>query len=220
MKKIKEKKILFLTTLIFLLAILIFNWSTNPINVHKNINSIVGTFYLVDQYFYYMNFLGEGISVVFILLALLIYRYSYALITGISLIFTSLTVNFLKYVVFPDAQRPQYVFKWVLHEPLKTVNDMELMILRSFPSGHSAQCFTIFFAFALFSRSKGMSMIWLFVAFSGAFSRVYLSQHWLKDILAGAFIGIFFSTLAWFIMYPVLNKNIKLNKGIRHFLIR
>lgn len=220
MKKIKEKKLLFLITLIFLLAFLIFNWTTNPITVHKKINGIVGTVYFLDHYFYYMDFLGEGISVIFILLTLLVIRYSYALITGLSLIFTSLTVNFLKYVVFPDAQRPQYVFKWILHEPLKTVNDTELMILRSFPSGHSAQCFSIFFAFALLSRSKWMSMFWLFVAFSGAFSRVYLSQHWLRDILAGAFIGIFFSTIVWFIMYPVLNKNIKINKGIRHFFIR
>lgn len=220
MKKLKEKKFLFLTTFIFLLSFLILNWSTNPISIHKKINGMVGTFYFLDQYFYYMDFLGEGISVVFILLVLLFIRYSYALITGLSLVFTSLTVNFLKYVVFPDAQRPQYIFKWILHEPLKTVNDTELMILRSFPSGHSAQCFSIFFAFALFSRSKSMSIFWLFVAFSGAFSRVYLSQHWLRDILAGAFIGIFFSALIWIIMFPILDKNIKLNKGFRHLLIR
>ncbi|MCX8080222.1 MAG: phosphatase PAP2 family protein [Bacteroidia bacterium] len=197
MKIFKEKILLLSTTILLIaLAFLILN-TANPIQFHRTINSWVGKSQGLDNFFYYIDKLGEGAMALVVLAILLFMRFSYFLIPALALLFSSITVNVLKYWFFPDAPRPWYIFQWILHEPLKTVHDTELMILRSFPSGHAAQCFALFFSFSLIAKNKVVSLFWLLLACLGAFSRVYLSQHWWKDITAGACIGIFFSILAW-----------------------
>lgn len=173
---------------------------------------------ITDTYFYVMNYIGEGWTAFLILLLLLLLRFFYFIVTGLSLMCSSLIVNILKYYVFPDAPRPWYIFQWVLHEPLHTVADTELLILRSFPSGHAAQCFAMFVCFALLARKKWLSFLWLIFAFSGAFSRVYLSQHWLKDILAGAGIGALFAVVFSYIGRARFGNHPLLHKGLIWFM--
>jgi membrane-associated phospholipid phosphatase len=65
----------------------------------------------------------------------------------------------------------------------------------SFPSGHSATALSVaMFLALLFPR-------WRFVAlFAGtlvAFSRIYLSQHYISDVIAGSFLGIVSTVLLY-----------------------
>jgi membrane-associated phospholipid phosphatase len=59
----------------------------------------------------------------------------------------------------------------------------------SFPSGHSATAFALFIGFALFSRNNFLKLAFLIIACIISYSRVYLAQHFLEDILTGSLIG-------------------------------
>ena len=69
----------------------------------------------------------------------------------------------------------------------------------SFPSGHAATIFAMCLILAGFTRNKTLKILFLFIAFLVAFSRVYLSQHFLTDMYAGSFIGILSSVLIFVI---------------------
>ena len=58
----------------------------------------------------------------------------------------------------------------------------------SFPSGHSATALTVgMFLALLFPRWR---FYWFFGAVIVAFSRIFLSQHYISDVIAGSFLGI------------------------------
>lgn len=66
----------------------------------------------------------------------------------------------------------------------------------SFPSGHTSTAFTL----ALLLASIVKRNIWVYVfpliAFFVGYSRVYLAQHFVTDVLAGVFVGIVSSYLS------------------------
>ncbi len=75
--------------------------------------------------------------------------------------------------------------------------------LTSFPSGHTMSAFCLFGFVAFVSSNyvkKGFwQFLFLMLAVLVAFSRVYLFQHFLKDVTLGAFLGIALAILlAWF----------------------
>lgn len=58
----------------------------------------------------------------------------------------------------------------------------------SFPSGHSATAFSV--AMFLATRYPRWRLAFLFAATLIAVSRVFLTQHYISDVIAGSFIGI------------------------------
>lgn len=76
----------------------------------------------------------------------------------------------------------------------------------SFPSGHTATAFAVSFAMALLIRSKTGQYALLLLALGVGYSRIYLSQHFLVDVVAGSIIGILTGWLAW-LMFNRINKN-------------
>lgn len=60
----------------------------------------------------------------------------------------------------------------------------------SFPSGHTATAFGTALILSLFAKNKKYSLLYLFAAFLVAYSRIYLGQHFLQDVLGGALIGV------------------------------
>jgi len=65
----------------------------------------------------------------------------------------------------------------------------------SFPSGHSATAFSVAMAFALL-WPKGRPLFLLAGALI-AFSRIFLTQHYPSDVIAGSYIGIASSILLY-----------------------
>jgi membrane-associated phospholipid phosphatase len=59
----------------------------------------------------------------------------------------------------------------------------------SFPSGHATTCFAIFTTFAFISRDNKLRALLAVLAILFALTRVYLSQHFLEDVLVGSLIG-------------------------------
>jgi membrane-associated phospholipid phosphatase len=58
----------------------------------------------------------------------------------------------------------------------------------SFPSGHSATALSVaMFLALLFPRWR---FFWFFGGVIVAFSRIFLTQHYISDVIAGSFLGI------------------------------
>jgi membrane-associated phospholipid phosphatase len=109
--------------------------------------------------------------------------------------------------------RPSHVFKWIVKAPLHIVDMSELYIHNSFPSGHSTQAFAIFICLSLFVRNHLNKLLFLGIAILVAFSRVYLSQHWLVDITVGSIIGSLTAMVLYYLVVS-LDKMKKLNRPL------
>jgi len=172
--------------------------------LHLQLNQLVGNPYL-NNFFYYITYVGDGGLVVFILLAVLLYNTRIGLVTSLSFISATIISNLLKYTLFDDVNRPTYHFNYFDKvNQLNLVEGISTHIHNSFPSGHATQAFAILFCLILCSSSNFMKGFYFIIALMAAFSRVYLSQHWLNDIVAGSLIGTI-SASFWYV-YVFQNK--------------
>ncbi len=197
--------ILFLySALLFPSLYLIFNYE--KLNVHLFFNEMVGSNF-VNAFFYYITYLGDGLFALFILIAICFNNLLRGLYTTITWILASLFTQFLKHFVFEDVDRPLLLFQQKQIDSLQLIEGVDNHIHNSFPSGHATQAFAIFICLAFSSKNKLLKFVFFILASLTAFSRVYISQHWLNDIVAGSFIGLLFSILHYFLFYqhPKLN---------------
>lgn len=159
-------------------------------------------------FFKYATKLGEWIGGTLVFLVLLFgFKYKYAVLFLIAILATSLTAQFFKLKVYPHEKRPA-----AYYEDLNQIKDVKKNKLYSFPSGHTSAAFTIF-SFIAFA---GKRAIWQFVAFVLAalvgISRVYLGQHFLNDVIAGASLGLILTAILYVLIKPKFDANTRLNK--------
>jgi membrane-associated phospholipid phosphatase len=69
--------------------------------------------------------------------------------------------------------------------------------MTSFPSGHTTSVFALAILLALNTRDKRISLIYLITAIITGYSRIYLGQHFLADVVAGALIGVLSALLIY-----------------------
>jgi len=187
MSNILKKNSLFLSAcVVLLLAGLIPVLLYPKADVHLFLNRFHLAF--LDVFFKYITNLGSGFTAVIVCTILLFVRIRYAMILFASWAGTGILVQFLKHIVFPDIDRPVRFFKTVAE--LHLVQCIELYDRFSFPSGHAATALAIFTMLAMISNRNSIKLLLLLSAWIVAFSRVYLSQHFLEDILFGSILGI------------------------------
>lgn len=167
---------------------------------------------LLDIFFKYITNLGDGvmIALLFIVLLFVKYRYALAFITGS--LAASLLINLIKKVFLHDVLRPTKYFELYESYQLHLVEGVKLHSYQSFPSGHTTTAFNLFFMLALLVENRLLKMLFFFIATVVAYSRVYLSQHFLIDIAAGSVFGV----VSIFISFYFFEKaeNTWLNKSI------
>ena len=152
---------------------------------------------VMDTFFKYYTRIGEyGIYILFA--GLLFYRLGDALFVLSGELGIGLIVQIVKHVV--AAPRPAVVFD-IVHTPevLHLVEGVRMSWYNSFPSGHTATFVTLFLALSILCcRRKelplpakcGIQIVCFLCAFAGAYSRIYLSQHFLADVFAGACLSL------------------------------
>jgi membrane-associated phospholipid phosphatase len=187
----------------------IFNYPKTTI--HLYLNQFVKGGWL-DDLFYFITYLGDGRLAGLALILILFYNIRLGIAVAGSFLTASLFSNSLKYLFFDDVNRPFFIFQFIQVEKLKYVEGVDLHIHNSFPSGHATQAFAILMLLAFVSSKNGMKLLFLALALLTAYSRVYLSQHWLQDVTAGSFIGTLFSCLWYYLIItrdklPTLNKS-------------
>ncbi len=183
--------------------------------LHLKINTLVGIPFF-DSFFKYITYLGDGIFAALITFIFLFFNIRQGVFILLSYIASGLTSAYLKNYVF-DINRPHFVFTYFIkNSQIKYIDGIDMIALNSFPSGHATTSFAIFISLALLSKSQIIKICCLALAILGAFSRVYLSQHWLIDITIGSLIGLGFSLLMFtFIMRE--NCFSKINKPLFKF---
>ena len=79
----------------------------------------------------------------------------------------------------------------------------------SFPSGHTFSSFAIFGYFALVSKSPFLKVFFAICGILGGLARIYLSQHFLEDILFGGILGISLATGVYYWQSQLSNESSK-----------
>jgi len=152
--------------------------------------------------------MGDGLFSIVLALIMALYNVKRGAVIAIAYAVSSLVVVGIKHAFFSDIDRPLFIFQYYLHEQLQLVEGVHVNIHNSFPSGHSTSVFCLFSLLAFMSRGQMVKLLFLFIAFLAAFSRTYLSQHWLVDVYTGSIIGFLFAVAAYLGLYKtaILNK--------------
>lgn len=129
------------------------------------------------------------------IILLLFYRAGWATFLASNLLITTLIVQPIKHII--HAPRPLIWF--AQHYPeisLPLVQDVKMNHWYSFPSGHTTTFFALFFALSIILHAENikgkhlLSFLCFLAATFGAYTRIYLSQHFALDIFAGILIAV------------------------------
>lgn len=133
---------------------------------------------------------GDCISLVLISLFLLPgFRNKKYLITSLSFAIVAPLLAFY-FKDFYNCPRPLTVYGI---EKVHTVSWLDNAYMHSFPSGHTLGAFAFFLLLSLFlpKSQKAWSILFFFLALGCGYSRMYLGQHFFKDVYAGSIFGVF-----------------------------
>lgn len=152
-----------------------------------------------DAVFRFLTRLGEGWALAAALFyALFRSRYAAAFL-GSAWLSSVLVIQLLKHVFFGYMRRPAAVFEG--SELIHFVEGVTYRFGNSFPSGHTGDIFSVCFALTLLSRDARYGWVFFVPAVLVAYSRVFLSQHFMQDILAGSFVAVCCTALCFWVWH-------------------
>jgi len=185
----------------------------DKISIHLKINSLVGNS-AIDTFFKYFTHVGDGVFALIIGLIILMLNIRKGIFVLATYIVSGLTTSILKNYFYGNINRPHFVFGYFLPDTkVNYIDGVDMLGLNSFPSGHSTSAFAIFTSMALVTNNKYLKIVFFLMAFLSAFSRTYLSQHWLVDITIGSLIGTISALVLYFVFFQS-NKLQNLNKPL------
>ena len=136
---------------------------------------------------------------------LLFYRAGWATFLASNLLLSTLIVQPIKHIVC--APRPLTWFAENMPDvTLPLVEGVKMNLWLSFPSGHTTTFFVLFFSLSIIlcaENVKGktiLSLLCFLCASFGAYTRIYLSQHFALDIFAGILIAILSTLLLYYFL--------------------
>ena len=136
---------------------------------------------------------------------LLFYRAGWATFLASNLLLSTLIVQPIKHLV--NAPRPLTWFAENMPDiTLPLVEGVKMNLWLSFPSGHTTTFFVLFFSLSIIlcaENVKGktiLSLLCFLCASFGAYTRIYLSQHFALDIFAGILIAILSTLLLYYFL--------------------
>ena len=165
----------------------------------------------IDRVMIWSTYVGDGLFLVFIFIVFLFIRIKTAVILLLSFLVSSAITQLLKHTLFLEYKRPYFYLE--NDQTFRHISDFTYHTAHSFPSGHATTCFVLFTVLALhFEKKHLLQILFLIAALFFAFTRVYLSQHFLQDIIAGSIIGVLITQLFWTWLNP---KFLKLDRPIK-----
>lgn len=199
---------------VILSCMAIYNY--NKTDLHAYLNQFYNGFF--DFFFKYFTHLGDGIFVLlFTIAALLFISKRMAFIITVNTIGSGMITQFLKKYIYHDSLRPAAymdVPEWREGGIYRLVEGVDMNSFHSFPSGHTTGAFALLFSICLYAKNKWIKWSCFIIAVLVGYSRVYLSQHYLEDVVAGSLIAVSFSLLAYLILYKSLYSKKWLNGAL------
>ncbi|NRA12152.1 MAG: phosphatase PAP2 family protein, partial [Crocinitomicaceae bacterium] len=156
-----------------------------------------------DFFFEYWTYVGDGIVIPILMVLIGVFAIKKH---GVSVFISGFATLFLvgafsqlfKRVLYNDAFRP---YKLIGYDKLYYVPGLKVHSFHSFPSGHTTAAFSLFAIIAClyFSKNRFVQILLAALAALVGYSRMYLSQHFLEDVVAGASLGLFCFIVVFFI---------------------
>src|SRR5258708_5034479 len=146
----------------------------------------------LDSIFIWVTFGGDGLfSVIVIVIFLFMRRWSAATQVTAAFLFSALISQLLKNA-FSMPRPMQFFAPGTYPYFIKNVTHLGFA---SFPSGHTTSIFALATMLALFTSSQRNKLLCLFMGVLVGYSRIYLGQHFLGDVLMGSCIGMIVAVL-------------------------
>ena len=190
------------TYLVLLIAILYMMYAYPKQELHMLLNSNHSS--IQDTFFKYYSTLAEWPLYILALLPLLWKKRNFTIFFALCELTGGAFLQILKHTISTD--RPISVFEHYDHLVLPLVQGVDMHHSNSFPSGHASTffmfctCVAIYLAYHYSRKNKprnlrtqlmvsAVLLLLVVLAALGAYSRVYLSQHFLSDVCVGSIIG-------------------------------
>ena len=186
MKRRYKIEVIIPLILVFL-SMLIVLLSYDKTQIHLTINAWNGAF----------RDLGDGLFALIVIVLALFVKFRFAIMFAFSYLISALIVQGLKHGVFSEAMRPVRFFQETDFS-LHLVDGVHQHSYLTFPSGHLACAFAVFIWLALLIKRPVLAVFFVLVALMVAFSRIYLSQHFLLDVFVGSMLGSAAAFLAYY----------------------
>ncbi len=166
----------------------------------------------LDIFFKYWTYLGDGAVLGVLGLVLLLTNYYRFFVCMLAVAFQTLLVHIFKQWISAGEPRPKTFFA----DQLDQLNFVEGVTVRgydSFPSGHTASAFVLFFFLITIVKNELLKVILFITAVLVGLSRIYLIQHFARDVYVGSVFGVISVIAAWFILKHK-EGNEKLQRGL------
>ena len=194
---IKSEKYFFIPYICIWVGAWLFLLIVGKIESHLMLNTHHTTFF--DLLFNHFTVVGGWVPCAVAGVLLLFKKWRVASVILVSQLTATLITTPLKRLI--KAPRPSVIFN-ELGIDLPIVEGVDLHSTLSMPSGHTSAAFAFCFSLAIFCPKWWQKVLCLLLAVLVGYSRIYLSQHFLEDVLAGSVVGI----IAVLILTPLIKK--------------
>lgn len=159
--------------------------------------------YFTDFVFIYFTYLGDGLFCIAIGLLLFIFRKRFlALMVWSSYALSGIIAQVLKYFILEA--RPAVYLKDTSYKYF--IENVTLHNFHAFPSGHTTSAFAMAAVLSFAVKNKKYSMLFLAEAILVGYSRIYLAQHFMDDVLVGAILGLLSAIICWIFLEKVFSR--------------
>jgi membrane-associated phospholipid phosphatase len=155
----------------------------------------VGSFILLNRYhslwlntiFTYYTHLGDGLFSLCVI-AILIFYYKKR-DTALAFLYGYLISGFIVQALKKIAVSPRPKMFFEPGQYAYFIEGVTHAGNTSFPSGHTASAFALVTIASILIKNKKTQLVLLLLAIFEGYSRIYLAQHFLLDVIIGCFIG-------------------------------
>jgi len=143
--------------------------------------------FALNVFFVNYTFVGDGIFAVGLIAVMFFYfkKKQEASTLLFSFLISGVAVQIIKNLV--DTPRPHLFFEHGQY--LYFIDGVTLANHHSFPSGHTTTAFAIATVLVMLSKKRNWQFTILLAATLVGYSRIYLAQHFLLDVIIGAALG-------------------------------
>lgn len=149
---------------------------------------------LLDSFFYYVTLLGED-TIWFALLCSFVYD-NYVREKDKSYVIKVLLISWLSKVLVSVSLKNIFNFPRPIEvyqhsgQAIHLVDGITMHHWQSFPSGHTMTAFAFACVCLFVLKNTRLAVMFLFVAMLVGYSRMYLFQHFPRDVFAGGVLGV------------------------------
>lgn len=205
---IRKNKIYFIGLLASLLIAAVFLLANGKAAAFISLNSYHP--FLLNIFFINYTFMGDGIFALCLVAVMFFYlkkkNQGFALLY--SFLISGLAVQVIKNLI--SAPRPRLFFEQGQY--LFFMDGISLANNSSFPSGHTATAFAIATVFVMMLKNKNWQWLILPAALLAGYSRIYLAQHFLLDVIIGAILGSVSGIIAVYLAFNPAGNRVLLKK--------